>query len=174
MSYTEQQLNLNEFISFIFENEPLPENSVPASFYNSANPNLSLKELFSVLNIILVTGMKIRYGTNINLDLFDNDQFNKIIKYFKSFGITFIPIKIKLNNDKNTIDTKHITHFNEQDFKRVFPRKYNTTSELTEFLKELIVLSNQLEQTERLTDYFLHIKTDNYLYRFLFHVENLN
>lgn len=162
-----EDLELPQFIEFIFTNNIKPPNSIPISFYDPEHPNISLEDLFTIFSIILTEGMKIKFGNIINLNNLSNQDFNMIINYFKSFGITFIPIKIGLNEDR-TINTYDVYHFNEDDFQRIFPVNNRTCEELKTLIEEIIIFGNNQEL--KLTDYHLHIKTRNYVYRFLFHI----
>ena len=162
-----EDVELQDFINHVFQNNIKSPNSIPITFYDPSNPNISLKDLFTIFSIILTEGMKIKFGTRINLNNLNHNDFNMIINYFKSFSVTFIPIKIRLNEDK-TVNTHDVQHFNENDFNKVFPKTYNTCQELTNLVEELIILGHT--QEEKLTDYHLHIKTDTHLYRFLFNV----
>lgn len=162
-----ENLELPQFIDFVFTNNIKPPNSIPITFYDPENPNISLEDLFTIFSIILTEGMKIKFGNTINLNNLTNDDFNMIINYFKSFGTTFIPIKIGLNDDK-TLNTHEIYHFNENDFQRVFPRNNRTCEELKNLIEEIIIFG--INQELKLTDYHLHIKTENYFYRFLFYI----
>ena len=162
-----EDLELQEFIEFVFTNNIQPPNSIPITFYDPEQPNISLEDLFTIFSIILTEGMKIKFGNVINLNNLDQQDFIMIINYFKSFGITFIPIKIKLNQDK-TINTQEVYHYNENDFNRVFPRNCRTCEEIKNLIEEILIFGNN--QEPKLINYHLHVKTREYLYRFLFHI----
>ena len=107
MSYN--TINSNNFVDFVFQNEPKPIKSINLEFETD-----NLKDLFENLLDIFTNGMKIHYGnSNGTVDLSSLTQENIVNfnKYFNSFGISLI-IQIDNNAVINGADYQSIKYTN--------------------------------------------------------------
>ena len=88
----EKEININNFIEYLFNTKNPEPNSIVASFINESANN-DLEGLFQILLTIFTEGMKKFYGKNIdsrvvvNLEELNEKDFIKINKYMNSFGI---------------------------------------------------------------------------------------
>lgn len=114
---SQQTIQSNNFIDFVFKNDPKPIKSINLEFETD-----NLKELFENLLDIFTQGMKIHYGNDkgtVDLSSLTNDNIINFNKYFNSFGINLLidiedkPIisgfnyqQIKYTNINITRDTK--------------------------------------------------------------------
>ena len=85
---SQQTIQSNNFIDFVFKNEPKPIKSINLEFETD-----NLKELFENLLDIFTQGMKIHYGNelgNVDLSSLTQDNIINFNKYFNSFGIQLL------------------------------------------------------------------------------------
>lgn len=78
-----QDIDSNNFIEFIFSNEPKSVKSIDLKFENS-----NIKNLFEDLLDIFTKGMNLKYGKNnkVDLSLLNENNIEQFNKYFNSFG----------------------------------------------------------------------------------------
>ena len=114
---SQQTIQSNNFIEYVFKNDPKPIKSINLEFETD-----NLKELFENLLDIFTQGMKIHYGNDngtVDLSALTKDNIINFNKYFNSFGINLLidieykPIisrfnyqQIKYTNINITRDTK--------------------------------------------------------------------
>tara|TARA_Y100000389_G_C17276292_1_gene420579 strand:- start:125 stop:538 length:414 start_codon:yes stop_codon:yes gene_type:complete len=125
---SQETINSDNFIEFIFKNEPKPIKSINLEFETN-----NLKELFENLLDIFTQGMKIHYGNdrgNVDLSSLTTDNIINFNKYFNSFGIKLL-IEIE--------DKPIISGFNYQQIKYT---NINITSETKLLELKLPFLSN--------------------------------
>jgi hypothetical protein len=85
---SQQTIQSNNFIDFVFKNEPKPIKSINLEFETD-----NLKELFENLLDIFTQGMKIHYGNEtgiVDLSSLTQDNIINFNKYFNSFGIQLL------------------------------------------------------------------------------------
>ena len=85
---SQQTIQSNNFIDFVFKNEPKPIKSINLEFETE-----NLKELFENLLDIFTQGMKIHYGNEtgiVDLSSLTQDNIINFNKYFNSFGIQLL------------------------------------------------------------------------------------
>lgn len=85
---SQQIIQSNNFIDFVFKNEPKPIKSINLEFETD-----NLKELFENLLDIFTQGMKIQYGNEtgiVDLSSLTQDNIINFNKYFNSFGIKLL------------------------------------------------------------------------------------
>ena len=85
---SQQTIQSNNFIDFVFKNEPKPIKSINLEFETD-----NLKELFENLLDIFTQGMKIHYGNElgiVDLSSLTQDNIINFNKYFNSFGIKLL------------------------------------------------------------------------------------
>ena len=85
---SQQTIQSNNFIDFVFKNDPKPIKSINLEFETD-----NLKELFENLLDIFTQGMKIHYGNDkgtVDLSSLTNDNIINFNKYFNSFGINLL------------------------------------------------------------------------------------
>ena len=102
-------IDSNNFIDFVFKNEPKPIKSINLEFETD-----NLKDLFENLLDIFTNGMKIHYGNvdgKVNLLSLTQDNISNFNKYFNSFGINLI-IEIDNNPIINGFDYQNIKYTN--------------------------------------------------------------
>lgn len=78
-------MNISNLSKKIFLNEIKPFKSIQVEFDNTEDES----ELFQSLVSIFTEGMILLFGKNgkVNLEEITNDEFLKVIQYFRSFGI---------------------------------------------------------------------------------------
>ena len=102
----EKEININNFIEYLFNTQNPEPNSIVASFINESADN-DLEGLFQILLTIFTEGMKKFYGKYIdsrvvvNLEELNEKDFIKINKYMNSFGIN---CKYSVNPNNTTIN----------------------------------------------------------------------
>lgn len=107
MSYN--TINSNNFVDFVFQNEPKPIKSINLEFETD-----NLKDLFENLLDIFTNGMKIHYGNSdgtVDLSSLTQENIVNFNKYFNSFGISLI-IQIDNNAIINGADYQSIKYTN--------------------------------------------------------------
>tara|TARA_B100000989_G_C19408592_1_gene413276 strand:+ start:190 stop:603 length:414 start_codon:yes stop_codon:yes gene_type:complete len=107
MSYN--TINSNNFVDFVFQNEPKPIKSINLEFETD-----NLKDLFENLLDIFTNGMKIHYGNSdgtVDLSSLTQENIVNFNKYFNSFGISLI-IQIDNNAVINGADYQSIKYTN--------------------------------------------------------------
>ena len=107
MSYN--TINSNNFVDFVFQNEPKPIKSINLEFETD-----NLKDLFENLLDIFTNGMKIHYGNSdgtVELSSLTQENIVNFNKYFNSFGISLI-IQIDNNAIINGADYQSIKYTN--------------------------------------------------------------
>ena len=107
MSYN--TINSNNFIDFVFQNDPKPLKSINLEFETD-----NLKDLFENLLDIFTNGMKIHYGKpdgTVDLASLTKENIINFNKYFNSFGISLI-IQIDNNAVINGADYQSIKYTN--------------------------------------------------------------
>lgn len=110
----EKEININNFIDYVFNNQNPEPNSIVASFIDDTS-TCDLEGLFKILLTIFTEGMKKFYGKIgdkivVNLEELEEKDFKKINNYMNSFGInckylvkpnnTIIDQVININNEK--------------------------------------------------------------------------
>lgn len=106
---SQQTIQSNNFIDFVFKNEPKPIKSINLEFETD-----NLKELFENLLDIFTQGMKIHYGNergNVDLSSLTQDNIINFNKYFNSFGIKLL-IDIEDKPIINGFDYQQIKYTN--------------------------------------------------------------
>lgn len=103
-----KNIESDNFISFIFNNEPKSIKSINLEFQTN-----NLKDLFEDLLDIFTQGMIIKYGVNNKVDLSKLNEQNIINfnKYFNSFGIN-LNILIEQYNLYNTEKYSNLKYTN--------------------------------------------------------------
>jgi hypothetical protein len=107
MSYN--TINSNNFVDFVFQNEPKQIKSINLEFETD-----NLKDLFENLLDIFTNGMKIHYGNSdgtVDLSSLTQENIVNFNKYFNSFGISLI-IQIDNNAVINGADYQSIKYTN--------------------------------------------------------------
>ena len=99
MSFT-----IDNFIEKVFRESPKEKNSISLEFdnYENANENNLNKVIFDELVYVLTNGIKIIYGSNINIENISDNDIKLINKYFNSFGFMVglkVTNKLDINND---------------------------------------------------------------------------
>jgi len=106
---SQQTIQSNNFIDFVFKNEPKPIKSINLEFETD-----NLKELFENLLDIFTQGMKIHYGNEtgiVDLSSLTQDNIINFNKYFNSFGIQLL-IDIEDKPIINGFDYQQIKYTN--------------------------------------------------------------
>ena len=110
--------NLNSFIQQLFTTEPKCEKSLNLIFDNIQD----LKQLYSILYQIFMTGLIFKFGVNnsVNISTITDDEFEKFKKYFLSFGVTLFCKRYHLYQlvDLDNIEQRYKDELTEQ-FKMV-------------------------------------------------------
>ena len=102
----EKEININNFIEYVFNNQNPEPNSIVASFIDDTATS-DLEGLFKILLTIFTEGMKKFYGKNVgdkivvNLEELEEKDFKKINKYMNSFGIN---CKYSVNPSNTLVD----------------------------------------------------------------------
>ena len=126
MSYN--TINSNNFVDFVFQNDPKPVKSINLEFETD-----NLKDLFENLLDIFTNGMKIHYGKpdgTVDLSSLTQENIINFNKYFNSFGISLI-----IQIDNNTV-------INGADYQRIKYTNINITNETKLSDLKLPFLSN--------------------------------
>lgn len=124
-----QDIDSNNFIEFIFSNEPKSIKSIDLKFENT-----NLKNLFEDLLDIFTKGMKLKYGKNDKVDLSSLTKHNieHFNKYFNSFGF-----ELNIN-----IEPFDIINGNKYEYMKYDKININSNTKLNEL--KLPFLSNDI------------------------------
>lgn len=139
---------LDDMIKNIFKNYPSEPNTIKLTF-DCKDEN----ELFKILIQILTEGLKILYGDNdiVNLEYLTKEEFDKVKKYFKSFGF-ILNCKIdKILNTDNINDNIEL------------PKLNNNVN-----LNNDINFNNKKKNNTELSLYYFKLKTKNMIYEISF------
>ena len=103
----------DEFIRYIFSNEPKEESSISLELPLEENKNIGL-HIFEQLLMIFTDGTKYLYGENgkVNINNLNKHNIDNLNKYFRSFGYIIV---IDLFETINDYKFKFPNYFKNQE-----------------------------------------------------------
>ena len=125
----------NDFIQYLFSNDPQPENSIQLELpIDDSNKNINL-HIFEQLLMIYVDGLKFFYGVNgkITLNTLTHEQITKVNQYFISFSYQ---VHVDVFESMNDYQFKFPNYFKNQEH-----IKNNT--QLSDFFYEIFDQNNK-------------------------------